>query len=58
MNIVKVQYIEINGVKSTTTYKITLVDGRECFCGENEDTVMSNILKEWIDAGNTIEEAE
>ena len=53
MNIVKVEYVYVDGVKSEKTYKITTSE-KIIFVGQNEGTNYSNVLDEWVAAGNTI----
>tara|TARA_S200002703_G_scaffold156831_3_gene163305 strand:+ start:356 stop:532 length:177 start_codon:yes stop_codon:yes gene_type:complete len=53
MNIIRVEYIYVDGVKSEKTYKI-ITSEKIIFVGQNEGTYYSNALNEWVAAGNTI----
>ena len=53
MNIIRVEYVYTDGVKSLDTYKVITSD-KIIFVGLNEGTQYSNALDEWVAAGNTI----
>ena len=52
-DITKVEKVYVDGVKSEKTYKVTTTN-KIIFVGKNEGTQHSNVLDEWIAAGNTI----
>ena len=53
MNLIRVEYVYTDGVKSLDTYKVITSD-KIIFVGLNEGTQYSNALDEWVAAGNTI----
>ena len=53
MNIIRVEYVYTDGVKSLDTYKVITSD-KIIFVGLNEGTQYSDALDKWVAAGNTI----